>query len=124
MEPVVLVFVTIWAAIGPVSLTRYDQIVGQQGILNHIKIDVEGQEAAVLRGGRETLNRFSPILFLELQNEMVNAEGSDPNFVLDELAQLSYEPFTHRGNSIPRDAILQQPISRIVAHRAHRASCE
>jgi len=94
-----------------------DQLVSQHGIPTHIKIDVEGQEAAVLRGGRETLDQFSPILFLELHNEMVTAEGGDPNLALDELAQLKYGTFASEGNLLGRDAILQRPIIRIVAAR-------
>jgi len=97
--------------------TTIDQLVTEYGIPTHIKIDVEGQEAAVLRGGRKTLEQFSPILFLELHNEMVTAEGGDPNLALDELTQLRYEAFSLTGNSLERDAILQQPITRIVAAR-------
>jgi FkbM family methyltransferase len=95
-----------------------DQLVSQYGAPTHIKIDVEGQESAVLRGGREALDQFSPILFLELHSEMVTAEGGDPNLVLDELTQLGYETFALKGNSLGRDAILQHPIIRIVAARA------
>jgi FkbM family methyltransferase len=97
--------------------TTIDQLVSQHGIPTHIKIDVEGQEAAVLRGGRETLDQFSPILFLELHNEMVTADGGDPNLALDELTQLRYETYALGGNSLRRDAILQRPIIRIVATR-------
>lgn len=97
-----------------------DQLVSQYGPPTHIKIDVEGQEAAVLRGGRTALDEFSPILFLELHNEMVIAEGDDPNLALNELTQLGYETFAIKGNSLGRDVILQQPIIRIVAARATR----
>jgi FkbM family methyltransferase len=44
---------------------------------SHIKIDVEGREAAVLRGGRETLSTTAPILFLEIHNEIVRGLGGD-----------------------------------------------
>ena len=95
-----------------------DELVGQHGVPTHIKIDVEGQEAAVLRGGRKTLEKFSPILFLELHNEMTTAEGGDPNLALNELAQLKYETFAINGNSLlGRDGILQRPLLRIVAAR-------
>jgi len=97
-----------------------DQLVNKDGIPTHIKIDVEGQEAAVLRGGRGTLDQFSPILFLELHNEMVIAEGGDPNLILDELTRLKYETFAPNGNSLGRNAILRRPITRIVAARAPR----
>jgi FkbM family methyltransferase len=95
-----------------------DQVVSQYGGPTHIKIDVEGQEAAVLRGGRRTLDQFSPILFLELHNEMVTAEGGDPNLALDELTQLGYETFTLKGASLGRNIILQKQLMRIVAARA------
>jgi FkbM family methyltransferase len=95
-----------------------DQIVSQYGAPTHVKIDVEGQEAAVLRGGRKALDQFSPILFLELHNEMIISEGGDPHLALNELTQLGYETFTLKGNSLGRDAILQRPLIRIVAARA------
>lgn len=97
--------------------TTIDQLASEHGTPTHIKIDVEGQEAAVLRGGQKTLIQSSPILFLELHNEMVIAEGGDPSLALDELTQLRYETFALGGNSLGRDAILQRPLIRIVAAR-------
>jgi FkbM family methyltransferase len=102
----------------PTLAITIDQIVSQYGAPTHIKIDVEGQEAAVLRGGRETLDQFSPVLFLELHNEMITLEGGDPNLTLDELIQLGYETFAVKGTSLGRDAILQKPLIRVVAARA------
>ena len=92
-----------------------DQMTREFGPPTHMKIDVEGHEAAVLRGARATLSRFSPILFLELHNEMVVAGGHDPNAALDELAQLRYDTFTSSGDAIDRDGVLAAPIIRIVA---------
>jgi FkbM family methyltransferase len=97
--------------------TTIDHLVSKHGVPTHIKIDVEGHEAAVLRGGRETLDQFAPILFLELHNELIMAEGGNPNLALDELAQLRYETFALGGNLLRRDVILQRPIIRIVAAR-------
>jgi FkbM family methyltransferase len=95
-----------------------DQLVSEYGPPTHIKIDVEGQEAAVLQGGRKALAQYSPILFLELHNEMITSEGGDPNLALDELVQLSYETFALNGNPVKRDFILQKPLIRIIAARA------
>jgi FkbM family methyltransferase len=95
-----------------------DQLTNQYGPPTHIKIDVEGQEAAVLLGGRKALDQYSPILFLELHNEMITSEGGDPNLALNELAQLDYETFSLKGNSLKRDFILQKPLIRMVAARA------
>jgi FkbM family methyltransferase len=97
--------------------TTIDQLVSQHGPPTHIKIDVEGQEGAVLRGGRKALGQYSPILLLELHNEMITAEGGDPNLALNELVELGYEPFGFKGNSLHRDFILQKPLIRIIAAR-------
>jgi len=94
-----------------------DRLVSLFGMPTHIKIDVEGQEAAVLRGGRSLIDKSSPILFVELHNEMVRTEGRDPNLALDELARLGYKTFEPNGSAIDRNEILQRPIVRVVAIR-------
>jgi FkbM family methyltransferase len=103
-----------------VRAVTIDQMALQFGNPTHIKIDVEGHEAAVLRGARGTLNQFSPLLFLELHNEMVVSEGDDPHGALDELAQLRYDTFTHTGDAIDASAILARPIIRLLAKRRVR----
>ena len=94
-----------------------DHMVRQFGIPTHIKIDVEGHEAAVLRGAEETLRRTSPILFIELHNEIAASEGGDPTAPLEMLSQCGYSPFALSGESIERSTILDQPIIRIVARK-------
>jgi FkbM family methyltransferase len=91
-----------------------DQLTDQFGHPTHIKIDVEGYEAAVVRGAKRTLTRWAPLLFLELHNEMIRSEGGDPSCVLDDLAEMGYEMFSVGGVRIERSAILQMPISRLV----------
>ena len=92
-----------------------DQLADQFGPPTHIKIDVEGHEAAVLCGGRATLARWTPLLLLELHNEMIRAEGEEPSLVLDDLAENGYELFSTGGTPIGRSAVLAVPISRFVA---------
>jgi FkbM family methyltransferase len=94
-----------------------DQIACQFGAPTHIKIDVEGHEAAVLRGARRVLRQASPILFLELHNEMIASEGGDPSAALDELSSLGYEVFTLNGEKINRSAILDRPLIRVTSRR-------
>jgi FkbM family methyltransferase len=100
-----------------VQAITIDQMALQFGAPTHIKIDVEGHEAAVLRGARATLSRASPLLFLELHNEMVVAAGDNPRFALNELADLRYDTFSTDGDAIGTDAILERSIIRIVAKR-------
>ncbi|HXN64199.1 MAG TPA: FkbM family methyltransferase [Candidatus Acidoferrales bacterium] len=101
-----------------VHATTVDCMTSEFGAPTHIKIDVEGHEAAALGGGRETLRRFSPELFLELHTEMVAADGGNPNAALDELDRLGYETFALDGSPIDRRTILEKSIIRIVARRA------
>jgi FkbM family methyltransferase len=100
-----------------VQAITIDQMALQFGPPTHIKVDVEGHEGAVLRGARDTLSRFSPILFLELHNEMVAGAGDNPYDTVNELDELRYETFTVDGYPIDASAILAKPIIRIVAKR-------
>lgn len=58
-----------------IAIRRLDDVVPSLGIesLQFIKIDVEGFEGHVLRGGRETLSRFRPVVVLELNHWCLNA---------------------------------------------------
>jgi FkbM family methyltransferase len=91
-----------------------DQLAAQFGPPTHVKIDVEGYEAAVVRGAKKTLTHSAPLLFLELHNDMIRSEGSDPSYVLDELAELGYEMFSIDDVKIDRVAALHMPICRLV----------
>jgi FkbM family methyltransferase len=106
-----------------VPATTIDQMVPQFGPPTHIKIDVEGHERSVLRGATETLHRFSPVLFLELHNQMILTDGDDPREVLDDLAGFQYETFASSGRAINAHEILAKPIVRIIASRGNRRGC-
>jgi len=84
----------------------------------HIKIDVEGYEEAVLRGGSRTLGRADgPLLFVELHNEMVSKRGGNPSDALGLLRELGYE--THSPEWVPMDhsSILAKPLIRVMAKK-------
>jgi FkbM family methyltransferase len=84
----------------------------------HIKIDVEGSEAAVLRGAERLLARQpAPILFLELHNEIVSRSGGDPQETLTLLRHSAYETFGVDGSVIDDNAILEKPLIRIIAKK-------
>lgn len=56
----------------------------------HIKIDVEGYEEEVLRGGWATIQFHEPVLFIELHGLHICARKKDPETVLTLLTQLGY----------------------------------
>lgn len=99
-----------------------DEMTQRFGTPSHVKIDIEGHEAAALQGGRATLAQFSPLLFLELHNEMILSEGSDPTTALNELERIGYFTFGLDGCAIDRATILKHSIARIVAKRADGAT--
>lgn len=83
----------------------------------HIKIDVEGAEASVLKGGQNILTKFGPVLFLELHNQMMIEQGSNPAEVLMMLQDLHYQLFRLDGAPICNKALLSLPLARVVAKR-------
>jgi len=63
-----------------------------------IKLDVEGAELAALRGARETLASFAPLLLVEIKEAICRALGQGPHAIYDFLGELGYRPAgLHRG---------------------------
>jgi FkbM family methyltransferase len=89
----------------------------------HIKIDVEGDEAAVLRGGRRLFSSAPPpMLFIELHNEIVSRRGDAPRETLELLRSYGYKVFAVDGSPIGEEVILMRPLIRIVAKKSSTAA--
>jgi FkbM family methyltransferase len=75
-----------------VPLTTLDAFARDRGLarLDFIKMDIEGWEARALAGGRETLARFLPTLFLEVDAAMLARAGDDPDSLFRWLEALGY----------------------------------
>lgn len=67
-----------------VKMARLDDLAADWRALRLLKIDVEGAEAAVIDGGRETLARLRPILIFETNR-------ADSESLFQRLAALDYE---------------------------------
>jgi FkbM family methyltransferase len=94
-----------------------DQLTERFGMPTHMKIDVEGHEAAVLRGAEKTLREGSPMIFLELHNEMVTADGGNAHAPLDILDALNYRIYSLDGTMLDRETILSRALCRVTARR-------
>jgi FkbM family methyltransferase len=84
----------------------------------HVKIDVEGSEAEVLRGGCDLLSRDdAPLVFLELHNQMIRDRNENPEDTLLLLKKFGYEIFAMDNRPIYKDEILSKPIVRVIAKK-------
>jgi FkbM family methyltransferase len=68
--------------------------------IGFIKIDVEGAEALVFRGGRATLSRFKPAIYCELQESRPECLGLTVGDTVKELTDLGYRPHTFPERAI------------------------
>jgi FkbM family methyltransferase len=101
------------AATPAVSLDGLARRVGLRP--THVKIDVEGYEGEVLRGGAGVLKQGAPLLFLELHNAIIRERGQDPADVLKTLEQAGYSLVGLDGQPLRREAVLAPPLIRLVA---------
>ena len=99
--------------------TTLDQLARDFKLLpTHIKIDVEGCEAQVLRGGSGILSAdHAPLLFLELHNEIIRERHGDPAETISLLRQFGYETFGVDGVAVDAGTILNRRLVRVIAKK-------
>ena len=86
----------------PVTLTTVDDLLRDRGWpeVSFIKIDVQGAEAQVLAGARETLARFQPALFLEVEDAKLRNYGSGARELLTACTAQGYAIHTRVGKEL------------------------
>jgi FkbM family methyltransferase len=89
----------------PVSVSTVDTFMEQEQIprIDFVKIDVEGMEEQVLRGGRSVWETFHPVLYFETFQAFRYRQGRDRFRAIEEfLTALGYQLFgCHNGKLIP-----------------------
>jgi FkbM family methyltransferase len=88
----VFLHVTEELGVEPISLRQLDSVCAEEGLerLDFLKIDVEGAELKVLRGGRETIKRFTPVIQIEMFEGALRAQNTTGLEVLGLLQDLGY----------------------------------
>jgi hypothetical protein len=111
------------AELSAVSGMTLDDLVASHDFRpSHIKVDVEGAEEQVFRSGRKVLaGADSPLLFVELHNQIVSASGRSRSGALEILSELGYSFFGHRGEPLEPFALTAPDLSRVIAAKScHR----
>ncbi len=70
--------------------------------VDFIKCDVEGSELDLIKGGRQTIDKFSPIIYIELFHGWCERFGYVPNDVLRFLKDLDYQCFEIHENFLKK----------------------
>jgi FkbM family methyltransferase len=78
------------------TIKRLDDFIKTESIENidFIKCDVEGAEFSVLKGAKETIVKFQPIILIELLRKWAAKFNYHPNDVIEYLAKLNYQVYT------------------------------
>jgi len=98
-----------------VQTTTLDALAARTGLApTHVKIDVEGEEDSVIRGGAAVLQTHQPIVFLELHCGMLRKTSRSPAAVLERLRSLGYERFEIAGRPVSFDEAVEMDVARIV----------
>jgi len=89
----------------PTVVVTLDWLAEQYSAPDIIKIDVEGLEAQVLRGGMETIAHHQPTLYVEVG-------GGQQNDVSDLLSRLGYRMYDPANPTVPIDHPTYNTIAR------------
>ncbi len=88
-----------------------------------IKIDTEGSEGRIIRGGRQLIERCHPIIVMELWPFALRANGTDPDEMLGTFAALGYRFFVVGPNSglhpMPPDRLVDMAVAKLPSGIGH-----
>jgi len=78
-----------------VPIKKLDDYVFENKIekIDFVKIDVEGAEYLVLKGAKDMLKNYSPVILLELQGVHTEYFGYSPEEVINYLGDLNYHVY-------------------------------
>jgi FkbM family methyltransferase len=102
-----------------IDVTTLDTFVQQQNIVpDVIKIDVEGFELNVLRGGAAFLSQNNPLIFLEIHPNFLNKNGDSVDELISFLFELNYKFYDSSYKLIEKPgSFLNQCIRRVICSK-------
>jgi FkbM family methyltransferase len=85
----------------PVRIRTLDEVAAELAVpLGLVKIDVEGHERAVIAGGRATIERDHPVLFVEIYGGI--ASNPAPAATVEEIKELGYTAYVLGAHGLER----------------------
>lgn len=72
---------------------------------NFMKIDVEGDELAVIMGAKETILRHKPVMCVEVNEHTLVRRGINGNYLISVIQKLGYNTTIHKPQDISTDLI-------------------
>jgi FkbM family methyltransferase len=80
-----------------------DQFVEDKAVqrIDFIKIDTEGHELAVLKGGKNSLQKYKPIIQLEINSASLHMAEIDPEEITRWLRKVGYKLYTFENSLHP-----------------------
>jgi FkbM family methyltransferase len=90
-----------------VDVKTLDQLVEEAGLtqLDFLKIDVEGAELHVLHSGAKVIDRFQPVMFIEIEERHIDRYDYKPQDIVDWLAVRGYKMYSWQNGWRPADRI-------------------
>lgn len=85
-----------------IQLEQLDSVLIENNIpkIDFIKMDIEGAELYALQGALESLKKFHPKIWMEINPETMKAAGYDSNDVLTLIESLGYTPNIFVNNKL------------------------
>jgi len=82
-----------------VKCTTLDNFVSQNNVnqIDLIKVDIEGGEFSFLRGAQKTIEKFQPVMVLELNEELLRRSKTSRRQILSFLKELRFRSFQMLG---------------------------
>jgi FkbM family methyltransferase len=93
----------------PVPVSTLDALVAEAGLqrLDFIKVDVEGAELHVLRGGKDVIESFRPAMLIEIEGRHTDRYQYAPADVVSWLSQRGYEMYSWQRGWRPASIVTE-----------------